>query len=62
MLRLTASLAGDIPVRLGEAVTASTSATLVKAVLHASGQRQFSRLPLPWSRARARQGPNSGSC
>lgn len=44
MLRLAASLAGDIPVRLGEAVTGidqRNAGLVVKAVLHASGQRQL---------------------
>ena len=44
MLRLAASLAGDIPVPLGEAVTginARNVGLLVQAVVHASGQRQF---------------------
>jgi hypothetical protein len=48
MLRLAASLAGDIPVRLGDAVTGIDErnvALLVDAVLHASGRRQFPRLP-----------------
>jgi hypothetical protein len=48
MLRLAASLAGDIPVQLGGAVTgidASNVGLLVKSILHASGQRQFPRLP-----------------
>ena len=46
MLRLAASLAWDIPVRLGDAVTGIDDRNvgiLVKAVLHASGQRQFPR-------------------
>jgi len=46
MLRLAASLAGDIPVRLGDAVTGIDGrnvSLLVNAVLHASGQRQFPR-------------------
>lgn len=46
MLRLAASLAADNPVRLGEAVTGIDNRNvgfLVKAVLHASGQRQFPR-------------------
>ncbi|MGH3251886.1 MAG: hypothetical protein ACRDOI_37530 [Trebonia sp.] len=40
MLRLTASLAADIPVSLGEAITGidrRNAGLLVKAVLHASG-------------------------
>jgi len=44
MLRLGASLACDIPVGLGDAVTGidERSVTLlVKAILHASGRRQF---------------------
>lgn len=46
MLRLAASLAADIPVQLGEAVTGidtANTAIVVKAVLHATGQRQFVR-------------------
>jgi hypothetical protein len=46
MLRLAASLAGDIPVQLGEAITgidAGNTDLLIKAVLHASGLRQFPR-------------------
>ena len=46
MLRLAASLAGDVPVRLGDAVTGIDGrnvSLLVKAVLHAAGQRQFPR-------------------
>jgi len=46
MLRLAASLAGDIPVQLGDAVTAIDDRNvdlLIKAVLHAAGQRQFPR-------------------
>jgi hypothetical protein len=46
MLRLAASLAGQAPVTLGDAVTGIDDrnvALLVKAVLHASGQRQFTR-------------------
>jgi len=46
MLRLAASLAGDIPVQLGGAVTGIDDRNvglLVKAILHASGQRQFPR-------------------
>jgi hypothetical protein len=46
MLRLAASLAGDIPVRLGDAVTGidqRNTGLLVKAVFHAAGQRQFPR-------------------
>jgi hypothetical protein len=53
MLRLAASLAGDIPVQLGEAVTGidvSNVALLVRSILHASGQRQFPRLPHMQSR------------
>lgn len=44
MLQLAASLAGQAPVILGEAVTGIDNRNvglLVKAVLHASGQRQF---------------------
>jgi hypothetical protein len=44
MLQLAASLAGDIPVRLGSAVTGIDNRNvglLVKAIFHASGQRQF---------------------
>ncbi len=46
MLRLAASLAADVPVQLGSAVTGIDDRNvglLVKAILHASGQRQFSR-------------------
>lgn len=46
MLRLAASLAGDIPVCLGDAVTGIDDRNvglLVMVVLHASGQRQFPR-------------------
>jgi hypothetical protein len=46
MLRLAASLAGDVPVRLGDAVTGIDGrnvSLLVNAVLHAAGQRQFPR-------------------
>ena len=46
MLRLAASLAGDIPVRLGDAVTGIDEhnvSLLLKAVLHTSGRRQFPR-------------------
>jgi len=46
MFRLAASLAGDVPVRLGDAVTGIDGrnvSLLVKAVLHAAGQRQFPR-------------------
>jgi hypothetical protein len=48
MLRLAATLADDIPVRLGDAVTGIDErnvAFLVDAVLHASGRRQLPRLP-----------------
>lgn len=58
MLRLAASLARDIPVRLGDAVTGIDGRNvglLVQAVLHASGQRQFPRLPHLRSRARGRR-------
>jgi hypothetical protein len=46
MLRLAASIAGDIPVQLGSAVTGIDDRNvglLVKAILHASGRRQFPR-------------------
>ena len=46
MLRLAASLAADVPVQLGSAVTGIDGRNvglLVKAILHASGQRQFPR-------------------
>ena len=46
MLHLAASLARDVPVSLGEAITGIDDhnvGLLVKAVLHASGQRQFPR-------------------
>ncbi len=49
MLRLAASLAGDVPVRLGDAVTGidqSNVGLLVKAVFHASGQRRFPGHPI----------------
>jgi len=48
MLRLAASLADDIPVSLGDAITGIDEhnvAILANAVLHASGRRQFPRLP-----------------
>lgn len=48
MLRLAASLAGDVPVRLGEAVTGlddHNAGLLAKAILHTSGRRQFPRQP-----------------
>ena len=44
MLRLAASLAGQAPVSLGEAITGIDERNvglLVRAILHASGQRQF---------------------
>ena len=44
MLWLAASLAGQAPVILGDAITGIDNRNiglLVKAVLHASGQRQF---------------------
>ena len=44
MLRLTASLADQAPVSLGEAITGidvRNVGLLVRAILHASGQRQF---------------------
>lgn len=44
MLRLAASLAGDIPVQLGDAVTGIDARNVgLLAVLHASGLRQFPR-------------------
>jgi hypothetical protein len=46
LLRLAASLAGDIPVRPGDAVTGldqRNAGLLVKAILHTSGQGQFPR-------------------
>lgn len=46
MLRLAASLAGDVPVQLGNAVTGIDDRNvdlLVAAILHASGRRQFPR-------------------
>jgi hypothetical protein len=46
MLHLAASLARDVPVSLGEAITGIDDhnvGLLVEAVLHASGQRQFPR-------------------
>jgi hypothetical protein len=48
ILRLAASIAGDIPVRLGDAITGIDQRNvglLVKAILHASGQRQFPGYP-----------------
>jgi hypothetical protein len=51
-------LADDTPVRFGDAVTGidqPNAGLLVKAILHASGQRQFPRLPHRRSRARARR-------
>ena len=44
MLQLAASLAGHAPVVLGDAVTGlddRSARMLVKAILHASGQRRF---------------------
>jgi len=46
MLRLAASLAADIPVQLGDAVTGidqRNTDLLVESVLHASGRRCFPR-------------------
>lgn len=46
MLRLAASLAGDVPVQLGNAVTGIDDRNvdlLVAAILHACGRRQFPR-------------------
>ena len=46
MLRLAASLAGDVPVQLGNAITGNDDRNvdlLVAAILHASGRRQFPR-------------------
>jgi hypothetical protein len=46
MLRLAASLAADIPVQLGDAVTGidqHNAGLLVRAILHAPGGRQFPR-------------------
>lgn len=46
MLHLAASIARDVPVRLGEAITSIDDHNVglqVKAVLHASGRRQFPR-------------------
>ena len=46
MLRLAASLAGDVPVELGNAITGNDDRNvdlLVAAILHASGRRQFPR-------------------
>ena len=48
MLRIAASLAGQAPVILGDAITGLDDRNiqiLVKAVLHASGQRQFPSAP-----------------
>jgi hypothetical protein len=48
MLRVAASLAGQAPVVLGDAITGLDNLNvqiLVKAVLHASGQRQFPSAP-----------------
>jgi hypothetical protein len=58
MLRLAASLARAIPVRLGDAVTGIDGRNvglLVQAVLHASAQRQFPWLPICGPRARGRR-------
>jgi hypothetical protein len=44
MLRLAASLAGQAPVSLGEAITGIDDRNvglLIRSVLHASGRRQF---------------------
>lgn len=44
MLMLAASLPGQAPVILGDAITGiddTNTGLLVKAVIHASGQRQF---------------------
>lgn len=44
MLRLRASLAGQVPVCLGDAITGIDEfdlGILTRAVLHASGSRQF---------------------
>ena len=49
MLRLAASLADQAPVSLGDSVTGIDDrnvALLVKAIRHASGQRQFHLAPL----------------
>jgi hypothetical protein len=46
VLRLAASLAGDVPVQLGNAVTGIDDRNvdlLVAEILHASGRRQFPR-------------------
>ncbi len=46
MLRLAASLAGQAPVSLGDAITGiddRNAGLLVRAVRHASGRRQFPR-------------------
>ena len=46
MLRLAASLASQEPVGLGDAITGRSDRNvglLVRAVLHASGRRQFPR-------------------
>ena len=48
MLRLAASLAGQAPVILGDAVTGIDERNvriLRKAILHASGRRQFPSRP-----------------
>ena len=67
MLRLAASLAGDIPVRLGGAVTGidqRNAGLLVKAILHACGQRQSPGYPIggaaPGTPAGSR--PTRGAC
>jgi hypothetical protein len=55
MLRLAASLARDVPVSLGEAITGIDDhnvGLLVKAVFHASGRRQFR-----WGCREATRGP-----
>jgi hypothetical protein len=61
MLRLAASLADNTPVRFGDAVTGIDQrniSLLAKAILHASGQRQF---PPVTPSAVPRQGTPTGS-
>jgi ABC-type branched-subunit amino acid transport system ATPase component len=48
MLRIAASIAGQAPVILGDAITGLDDRNiqiLLKAILHASGQRQFPPVP-----------------
>ncbi|MGH3194065.1 MAG: hypothetical protein ACRDPY_35245 [Streptosporangiaceae bacterium] len=55
LLQLAASLAGQAPVVLGDAVTGLDDRNiqaLVAAVLHASGRRQFPSAPRPSGNSR----------